>query len=197
MDIRTTSTTLTQTHREANAVVSPPTTIVTATAVVVNPLAGQGLVQDLSVLEQLGNEVATLLVELAVAALASAGIDSSDVRGYGKGAIVGIDGDREHTAAVLHPRFGAPVRAAIGGGADIIANTQRLCCILDLVHRSVQRLAVALTLFLELRKLPDLDQASPCQLEIRTTAGFLTTWIQSRFRCQTPPRQMKSLCPLH
>ena len=126
MDIRTTSTTLTQTHREANTVVSPPTTIVTATAVVVNPLAGQGLVQDLSVLEQLGNEVATLLVELAVAALASAGIDSSDVRGYGKGAIVGIDGDREHTAAVLHPRFGAPVRAAIGGGADIIPGTKKV-----------------------------------------------------------------------
>jgi hypothetical protein len=126
MDIRTTSTTLTQTHREANAVVSPPTTIVTATAVLVNPLAGQGLVQDLSVLEQLGNEVATLLVELAVAALASVGIDSSEVRGYGKGAIVGIDGDREHTAAVLHPRFGAPVRAAIGGGADIIPGTKKV-----------------------------------------------------------------------
>ena len=74
MDIRTTSTTLTQTHREANTVVSPPTTIVTATAVVVNPLAGQGLVQDLSVLEQLGNEVATLLVELAETSCVTVGL---------------------------------------------------------------------------------------------------------------------------
>ena len=29
-----------------------------------------------------------------------------------------------HTAAVLHPRFGAPVRAALGGGADIIPGTK-------------------------------------------------------------------------
>jgi hypothetical protein len=48
------------------------------------------------------------------------------VRGYGKGAIVGLDGDREHTAAVLHPRFGAPVRAAIGGGVDIIPGTKKV-----------------------------------------------------------------------
>ena len=39
---------------------------------------------------------------------------------------MGIDGDREHTAAVLHPRFGAPVRAAIGGGADIIPGTKKV-----------------------------------------------------------------------
>jgi hypothetical protein len=58
MDIRTTSTTLTQTHREAGVIVSSPTTIVTATAVLANPLAGQGLVQDLSSLDQLGNDAA-------------------------------------------------------------------------------------------------------------------------------------------
>ena len=53
------------------------------------------------------------------------GLAPADVRGYGKGAIVGIDGDREHTAAVLHPRFGAPVRAAIGGGARNVRSTLR------------------------------------------------------------------------
>ena len=89
MDVRTTSTTLTQTHREAGASVSPPTTVVTATVVVNNPLAGQGLVQDLSSLEQLGNEAAALLIDMATASLASAGISATQVRGYGKGAIVG------------------------------------------------------------------------------------------------------------
>ena len=58
--------------------------------------------------------------------LASVGLGPEDVRGYGKGAIVGIDGDREHTAAVLHPRFGAPVRAAIGGGADVVRGTKKV-----------------------------------------------------------------------
>ena len=117
MDVRTRSTTVTQTHREAGVAVSPPTTIVTATVVVDNPLAGKGLVQDLSSLEQIGNEAAELLIDMATASLAAVGISATEVRGYGKGAIVGIDGDREHTAAVLHPRFGAPVRAAIGGGS--------------------------------------------------------------------------------
>jgi hypothetical protein len=126
MQIRTTSTTLTQTHREAGSQVTPPTTIVTATAVVHNPLAGQGHVSDLSQLEDLGNEVAALLTDLAISALAAAGLSAADVRGYGKGAIIGIDGDREHTAAILHPRFGAPVRAAIGGGADIIPGTKKV-----------------------------------------------------------------------
>jgi hypothetical protein len=126
MDVRTTSTTVTQTHREAGVAVSPPTTIVTATVVVDNPLAGKGLVQDLSLLEQLGNEAATLLIDMATASLTSVGISATEVRGYGKGAIVGIDGDREHTAAVLHPRFGAPVRAAIGGGTDIIPGTKKV-----------------------------------------------------------------------
>jgi hypothetical protein len=113
-----------QTLREAGAPVDPPTTIATAILAVRNPLAGRGRVDDLAELEILGREAATLLVQRALAALASAGLGPADVRGYGKGAIVGTAGDREHAAAVLHPRFGAPVRAALGGGADIIPGTK-------------------------------------------------------------------------
>lgn len=117
---------LQQTFLEAGAPVDPPTAVATAVLAVRNPLAGRGRVDDLSELEALGREAATLLVERALAVLASAGLTAADVRGYGKGAIVGTDGDREHTAAVLHPRFGAPVRAAIGGGADIIPGTKKV-----------------------------------------------------------------------
>jgi hypothetical protein len=126
MNIRTIVTSVQQTLREAGARVDPPTTVVTAAVVVRNPLAGRGLVADLGVLEMLGAESAGLLVSRALAALAAVGLGPDDVRGYGKGAIVGVDGDREHTAAVLHPRFGAPVRAAIGGGADIIPGTKKI-----------------------------------------------------------------------
>jgi len=118
--------TVQQTLLEAGAVVEPPTTIATVAIAVRNPLAGRGRVDDLAELEALGREAAALLVERALAVLASVGLSPSDVRGYGKGSIVGIDGDREHTAAVLHPRFGAPVRAAIGGGADIIPGTKKV-----------------------------------------------------------------------
>jgi hypothetical protein len=115
-----------QTMREAGAAVDPPTTVATAAIVVRNPLAGRGRVADLAELEALGRDAATQLAERALAALASVGLSAADVRGYGKGAIVGLDGDREHTAAVLHPTFGAPVRAAIGGGADIIPGTKKV-----------------------------------------------------------------------
>ena len=115
-----------QTLIEAGAGVDPATTVATAAIAVRNPLAGRGRVEDLGELEALGREAAALLVERALAVLASVGLGAADVRGYGKGAIVGIDGDREHTAAVLHPRFGAPVRAAIGGGAEIIPGSKKV-----------------------------------------------------------------------
>ena len=53
-------------------------------------------------------------------------VQREQIESYGKGAIVGTRGELEHTAAVLHPRFGAPVRAAIGGGADIIPGTKKV-----------------------------------------------------------------------
>lgn len=99
---------------------------VVAAAVVNNPLAGKPLVADLTELELMSAEITQYLSEKAMAALSSIGLKPSDVTGYGKGAIVGTDGELEHTAAVLHPRFGAPVRAAIGGGAEIIPGTKKV-----------------------------------------------------------------------
>jgi hypothetical protein len=126
MDIRALSITLNEVHSEAGHAVSPPTRKVVATAVVANPLAGVRRADDLSELEVLGADVAAVLVQRALEVLASAGVTPDQVRGYGKGAIVGTDGELEHTAAILHPRFGAPVRAAIGGGADIIPGTKKV-----------------------------------------------------------------------
>ena len=125
-DVRVIVTSVQQTLMEAGAVVEPPAVVVVAALALRNPLAGRGAVDDLSVLEQVGADAAGTLVQAALGALAAVGLAASDVRGYGKGAIVGVDGDREHTAAVLHPRFGAPVRAAIGGGADIIPGTKKV-----------------------------------------------------------------------
>jgi hypothetical protein len=125
-NMRAITTTVHQTLREASAPVDPPTVVAVAAVVVDNPLAGRGRVEDLSALEALGARAAGLLVEQALAAMSAVGVGPDQVRGYGKGAIVGLDGDREHTAAVLHPRFGAPVRAAIGGGVDIIPGTKKV-----------------------------------------------------------------------
>ena len=121
MEIRKVVVRVEETHRSAGQAVSPPTRTVVAAAVVRNPLAGR-YADDLGELEELGAEVASLLAERAVDALGS----GASVTAYGKGAIVGLDGELEHAAAILHPRFGAPVRAAIGGGAAIIPSTKKV-----------------------------------------------------------------------
>jgi hypothetical protein len=45
---------------------------------------------------------------------------------YGKAAIVGLDGELEHAAALLHPCFGAPVRDAVDHGHAIIPSTKKV-----------------------------------------------------------------------
>ena len=113
---------LEETQREAGRAVSPPARKVTVAVVIANPYAGR-YVEDLSPLYDLGAEVATLLAARGVAAL---GVAPDDVTAYGKGAIVGTDGEIEHAAALLHPKFGAPVRQAVGKGDDIIPSTKKL-----------------------------------------------------------------------
>lgn len=105
---------------EAGQPVDPPTRKGVAAVVITNPLAGR-YQQDLSELLALGAEVGGFLAERLLAAMGCAG---SEIDGYGKGAIVGLDGEIEHAAALIHPTFGGPVRAAIGGGKAIIPSTK-------------------------------------------------------------------------
>ena len=108
--------------REAGRPVLPPRRRAVAAAVIANPLAGR-YADDLQLLVDIGAEAAGLLAPRAVAAL---GCAPNDVTAYGKAAIVGVDGELEHAAAVLHPRFGAPVRAAVDHGDHIIPSTKKV-----------------------------------------------------------------------
>ncbi|MDO9404264.1 MAG: amino acid synthesis family protein [Polaromonas sp.] len=111
-----------ETMLEMGRPVSPPSRKVTVAAVINNPYAGK-YVEDLSPLYVLGAEVAKVLGERGVQAL---GCQPNDVQSYGKGAIVGINGEIEHAAALIHPSFGAPVRAAVHEGKDIIPSTKKM-----------------------------------------------------------------------
>lgn len=108
-------------HREADRPVNPPARKAVAAAVIANPFAGR-YVEDLEPLYDLGAEVGGLLARRAVAAL---GVAPEAIQSYGKGAVVGLQGELEHAAALLHPRFGKPVRAAVGKGDDIIPSTKK------------------------------------------------------------------------
>jgi hypothetical protein len=96
-----------------------PITRVAACAVILNPYANKAA-DDLTALIEVGAELGALLVDEASAQLPGKAI------AYGKSAIVGVHGDIEHAAAVLHPRMGKPMRAAIGGGQAIIPSTQKV-----------------------------------------------------------------------
>jgi len=121
VDVRKVVVQVEETLVAAGRTAPSPTVKVVAAAVVRNPAAG-GYREDLSELEALGAEVAGLLAVRAVAALGP----DRPASAYGKGAIVGLDGELEHAAAILHPRFGAPIRAAVGGGAAIIPSTKKV-----------------------------------------------------------------------
>lgn len=122
LDIRKIVIQIEETQKEMGMAVSPPSRKVTVAAVINNPYAGQ-YVEDLEALYNLGRDVSGLLAERGVQAL---GVDPEDIEAYGKGAIIGLDGEIEHAAAVLHPRFGGPVRDAVGHGNDIIPSTKKV-----------------------------------------------------------------------
>ena len=105
--------------REQGVALERPVRRVAALAVIVNPFAGRH-VADLTPLIDVGEVLARLLGERAVAALDGAAVES-----FGKGAIVGTAGELEHAAAVLHPKFGAPLREVCGGGKSLIPSSKK------------------------------------------------------------------------
>jgi hypothetical protein len=90
-----------------------------AVAVIENPFAGR-FVEDLTELVDMGEELGALLAKKATEAL------GGPAESFGKAAIVGERGEYEHAAALLHPKLGAPLRAAIGGGKAIIPSAKKL-----------------------------------------------------------------------
>jgi hypothetical protein len=93
---------------------------VAAAAVVQNPFAGR-YQEDLTELMDMGEELGKLLSRRAVSLL-----DGEAPESYGKAAIVGMAGEREHAAALLHPKLGTPLREAVNGGKALIPSAKKL-----------------------------------------------------------------------
>ena len=119
--IRKIVTFLEETHSEMERLITPPTRRAAAVAVIANPCAGK-YVEDLSELMAVGEELGELLTQRAVAVL---GIAGDKAEGYGKAAAVGENGELEHAAAILHPKFGTPVRKVLGKGAALIPSSKK------------------------------------------------------------------------
>jgi hypothetical protein len=110
INIRRTFAVIEERREEAGRVSNLPLRKVAAVAVVENPYAGR-YVEDLS--PMIDGSVA-LGKELG--ALAFSAMGDHEVQSYGKGGVVGLDGEQEHANALLTTAFANPIRERLGGG---------------------------------------------------------------------------------
>ncbi|HEY9521776.1 MAG TPA: amino acid synthesis family protein [Thermopolyspora sp.] len=89
-------------------------------AVITNPYAGKGYVEDLAELVEASGELGTLLGAEAARLL------GAPVESYGKGGLAGTDGEQEHVNAALTSVFGNAFRDAVGGGAAWITSATKV-----------------------------------------------------------------------
>jgi len=110
MDIRRIITTREQVLEAGGRALATPRTVALAAVVIRNPWHGQGFVEDLQPLaSQVAPQVGALLAQAVVETL------GAPVEAYGKGAVVGLDGEVEHGSALIHTlAFGNPFRDACG-----------------------------------------------------------------------------------
>ncbi len=121
MEIRKLLTIVEETCQEAGKKIEPATRKAAAVAVIKNPFAGK-YVEDLTELMDIGEQLGSLLGDRAREAL---GIPPEQCESYGKAAIVGMDGEMEHAAAIMHPKLGAPFRKALGRGLALIPSVKK------------------------------------------------------------------------
>jgi hypothetical protein len=122
MEVRKYLTIVEETVMEGGRKVEPPTRKAAAIAVIKNPFAGK-YVENLEELVEVGVALGEKLTKMAVEALK---IPPQKTESYGKAAIVGVDGELEHAAAILHPKLGTPMREAVGGGKAIVPSAKKM-----------------------------------------------------------------------
>jgi len=100
-------------YREGEKEVAEPVTLAAVAAVMKNPWAEQGYVEDLkAIIYAEAPQLADLLVPKAVGLVGTA----DNVKAFGKAAVVGVDGELEHASAFIHTlRFGNKFRELVKG----------------------------------------------------------------------------------
>lgn len=97
---------------EGGKAAETPLTLIAAMAVIRNPWAGQGFVEDLSpAIRECAPGLGALLTEMILDAAGG----GERVEGYGKAGIVGLNGEVEHASGLIHTlHFGNHYRNAVG-----------------------------------------------------------------------------------
>jgi len=107
--IRRAFTMVEERREEAGRETNLPLRRVAAVAVVENPYAGR-YVENLKPMIE-----ASAVLGREIGALALAALGKHDVQSYGKGGIVGLNGEQEHANALLTTTFANPIRDLLGG----------------------------------------------------------------------------------
>ena len=121
MEIRKLITVIEETLIEMDRKVEPPSRKAAAIAVIKNPFAGR-YVDDLTELMDIGEELGGTLGKKCLDVLQ---IGPEKAESYAKGCIVGLDGELEHAAAILHPKLGKPFRDVLGRGLALIPSVKK------------------------------------------------------------------------
>jgi hypothetical protein len=113
-----------ETRIETGYPIVPCTRQVAACAILANPYAARRSASDseLTELTQISVEVGA---ELTARALERFPTERPPIA-YSKGVIVGIDGDREHGAAMIHARLGLAMRQGLRAGPALIPGTKKV-----------------------------------------------------------------------
>jgi hypothetical protein len=115
IDVRKTIVAVEEIWHERGPRAAVPLRVATASAVVRNPYAGRYVEDVMPFMAALRATGA----DLAARAIAALGGDASVVEAFGKGAIVGVDGEFEH-GALWHEAGGWSAKAALGGPKAIV-----------------------------------------------------------------------------
>lgn len=116
MKMRKMYTVIDEARSNGDVVADTPLRKVAVVAIVKNPYAGR-YVEDLQPLIDASPALGQEMAEQAMAAMAPYSVAS-----YGKGVVVGINGEQDHGIALVTTAFGNVIREAAGGGKAWISS---------------------------------------------------------------------------
>lgn len=121
MKVRKITTVVEDVLTEGGRDVNPITRVAAVAAVIENPWAGQGFVDDLGPgIDATASDLGALLAPRVMEAL------GGELEAYGKAAIVGLDGEIEHGSALIHTlKFGDHFRRAASASTLLPAVEKR------------------------------------------------------------------------
>lgn len=113
--------TVEETLHDFGPVLARPVTKAVVGGVIANPYAGRHVAD----IQPMMKALEPLAVDLTQRVMKMLGAKGSELEAYGKGAIVGLNGELEH-AALWHQPSGFGIRHAMGGAKSIVPSTVKV-----------------------------------------------------------------------